>query len=204
LSKGLFITFEGIDGCGKTTQQNLLADFLREKGYNVLVTREPGAEKLGIKLREILLHFDGDVAPQSELFMYLADRAQHVAMVIKPAIEKGTIVLCDRHTDSALAYQGYARGLDLKKLKMLNDFAVNNVFPDLTLLYDLPVEIAQLRVGKEKDRLEAEGLSFFNKVRNGYLNLANSEPSRIKIIGSNCSVDTVFEQTKKLVLDVLE
>ena len=110
MKKGLFITFEGGDGCGKTTQIKLLDEYLRSKGYKTLLTREPGSKGLGIKLREILLNYDGDVSPTCESFLFLADRAQHVDCIIKPALEEGVIVLCDRHTDSSVAYQGYGRG----------------------------------------------------------------------------------------------
>lgn len=196
MKKGLFITFEGADGCGKTTQLEMTANYLKGKGYDVITTREPGAEKLGKTLREILLHYDGEISSRSELFLYLADRAQHIDMVVKPAIERGTIVLCDRHTDSTLAYQGYGRGLDLDQLKKLNNIAVNGCKPDLTLLYDVSVEVAQTRVGKEKDRLESEGVIFHNKVRNGYLELAKNEPQRFAIIDASLSIDAVFEKTK--------
>ena len=196
MKKGLFITFEGADGCGKTTQLEMTANYLKGKGYDVITTREPGAEKLGKTLREILLHYDGEISSRSELFLYLADRAQHIDMVVKPAIERGTIVLCDRHTDSTLAYQGYGRGLDLDQLKKLNNIAVNGCKPDLTLLYDVSVEVAQTRVGKEKDRLESEGVMFHNKVRNGYLELAKNEPQRFAIIDASLSIDAVFEKTK--------
>ena len=196
MKKGLFITFEGADGCGKTTQLEMTANYLKGKGYDVITTREPGAEKLGKTLREILLHYDGKISSRSELFLYLADRAQHIDMVVKPTIERGTIVLCDRHTDSTLAYQGYGRGLDLDQLKKLNNIAVNGCKPDLTLLYDVSVEVAQTRVGKEKDRLESEGVIFHNKVRNGYLELAKNEPQRFAIIDASLSIDAVFEKTK--------
>ncbi len=195
LKKGYFITFEGADGCGKTTQLKLTEKYLQDNGFSVLTTREPGGEALGTILREILLHYDGDVSSNCELFLYLADRAQHIDTLVKPAIEKGCIILCDRHTDSTLAYQGYGRSLDLQKLKKLNDIATSGLKPDLTLLYDVTSEIAQSRVGKEKDRLESEGLEFHKKVRNGYLEIAKIEPERIKIINANNAIDEVFSQT---------
>ena len=117
MSIGKFITFEGIDGCGKTTQLELVNDYLLKKNYKTIITREPGGHKLGNKLREILLHYDDVVAPRCELYLYLADRAQHIETVIKPALANGVIVLCDRHTDSTIAYQGFARGLDIEFLK---------------------------------------------------------------------------------------
>ena len=123
MDKGLFITFEGADGCGKTTQIKLLDEYLRAKGYQTLLTREPGSKGLGEKLREILLNYDGEVSPVAESFLFLADRAQHIDCIIKPALKKGIIVLCDRHTDSTLAYQGYGRGLNLEEIRKLNKIA---------------------------------------------------------------------------------
>ena len=198
--KGRFITFEGADGCGKTTQLKLLADFLSEK-YDVITTREPGAKGLGTKLREILLNYDGEVAPQCESFLFLADRAQHIATLIKPAIENGKIVLCDRHTDSTIAYQGYGRGLDLAQIKYLNELAVQGVKPDLTLIFDVDIETSMKRVGNQKDRMESGGNEFFNKVRNGYLEIAKAEPNRVKVIDASRSIEEVFEDVKKAVLE---
>ena len=134
MEKGLFITFEGIDGCGKTTQIELLKNHLEQKGYSVLLTREPGAKGLGEKLREILLNYDGEVSSNCESFLFLADRAQHIDTVIKPAIDKGIIVLCDRHTDSTVAYQGYGRMLDLKQIHSLNNIATSGLKPDITFI----------------------------------------------------------------------
>lgn len=197
--KGRFITFEGADGCGKTTQLNLLAEFL-SKEFDVIKTREPGAKGLGTQLREILLNYDAIVAPECESFLFLADRAQHIATLVKPAIEEGKIVLCDRHTDSTVAYQGYGRGLDLEQINYLNRIATQGVKPDLTLIFDVDIETSMKRVGKEKDRMESGGIEFFNKVRNGYLTLAKQEPERIKVIDSSRSIEEVFEDVKKAVL----
>lgn len=196
--KGLFITFEGIDGCGKTTQLNLLAEYLREKGYEIVITREPGAIGLGKKLREILLNYDGDVSPNCESFLFLADRAQHIDIIVKPAIEAGKIVLCDRHTDSTFAYQGYGRGVDLSKIKMLNNIATSGIKPDLTFVFDLDVKTALSRVGKDKDRMESAGIGFFERVRQGYLKIAKEESERVKVINSNDSIENIFVQVKKI------
>lgn len=204
MQKGLFITFEGGDGCGKTTQLNLVKEFLTEKGYEVVTTREPGSLELGKKIREILLHYDGVVADRCEIFLFLADRAQHIETFIKPAIEEGKIVLCDRHIDSTIAYQGYARGQDIQLLKDLNKIAVNNVNPDLTLLFDVATEVAQERVGSEKDRMESIGIEFHKKVRNGYLELQKENPDRIKLINANNSIENVYEQVKSNIIDILE
>ena len=178
----LFITFEGADGCGKTTQIELLNKYLHIKGFKTLVTREPGAKGLGEKLREILLNYDGVVSPNCESFLFLADRAQHVDCVIKPALKDGVIVLCDRHTDSTVAYQGYGRQLDIEQIKKLNEIAVNGLKPDLTIVFDIDIETSMQRVGKTKDRMESAGTDFFNRVRNGYLAIANEEPNRVKVI----------------------
>ena len=196
---GRFITFEGADGCGKTTQLNLLAEYL-SKDFEVITTREPGAKGLGTQLREILLNYDGEVAPQCESFLFLADRAQHIATLVKPAIENGKIVLCDRHTDSTIAYQGYGRGLDLKQIKYLNELAVQGIKPDLTLVFDVDIETSMKRVGVEKDRMESGGNEFFNRVRNGYLEIAKSDPDRVVVIDASRSIEEIFEDVKEAVL----
>ena len=204
MQKGLFITFEGADGSGKTTQLNNIKSFFEEKGFDVVVTREPGALEIGQKIRNILLHHDGIVADRCEMFLFLADRAQHVETFIKPAINEGKIVLCDRHTDSTIAYQGYGRGQDINLLKELNEIAVNNIKPDLTLVFDVSTEIAQERVGSEKDRMESAGIEFHKKVRNGYLELQKQESDRIKLVNANNSIEEVFEDTKKIVDKLLQ
>lgn len=204
MQKGLFITFEGADGSGKTTQLNNIKSFLEQKGFDVVITREPGALDIGQKIRNILLHHEGVVADRCEMFLFLADRAQHVETFIKPAIEQGKIVLCDRHIDSTIAYQGYGRGQDIDLLKKLNDIAVNGLTPDLTLLFDVSTETAQNRVGNEKDRMESAGIEFHKKVRNGYLELQKQHPERIKIVNANNSIAEVFENTKKLVTDLIQ
>ena len=195
----LFITFEGADGCGKTTQIELLDKYLQEKGFKTLVTREPGAKGLGEKLREILLNYDGEVSPNCESFLFLADRAQHVDCVIKPALKKGIIVLCDRHTDSTVAYQGYGRQLDIEQIKNLNKIAVNGLKPDLTIVFDIDIETSMQRVGKPKDRMESAGTEFFNRVRNGYLAIAKEEPNRVKVINSADSIENIHKQVVGLV-----
>ncbi|DAA95808.1 TPA: dTMP kinase [Candidatus Gastranaerophilales bacterium HUM_9] len=199
MKKGLFITFEGTDGCGKTTQIELLKRYLEEKGYKVVLTREPGAKGLGEKLREILLNYDGDVSSNCESFLFLADRAQHIDMLIKPAIERGEVVLCDRHTDSTVAYQGYGRGLDLNQIKMLNDIATNGVKPDMTFVFDIDIETAQKRVGKTKDRMESAGIEFFKRVRQGYLEIAKSEPERVKVLDATQTIETIANQVKEYI-----
>ena len=197
--KGLFITFEGADGCGKTTQLNLLAEYLRIKGLDVVITREPGGKGIGERIREILLNFDGVVSSNCESFLFLADRAQNIDMIVKPAIEAGKIVLCDRHTDSTIAYQGYGRGIDIERAKMLNKIATSGLVPDLTLVFDIDVETSMARVGVHKDRMESAGIEFHEKVRKGYLEIAKQEPERVKVINSKDSIENIFEQVKILV-----
>ena len=199
MTKGLFITFEGGDGCGKTTQIKLLDEYLRNKGYKTLLTREPGSKGLGEKVREILLNYDGDVSPVCESFLFLADRAQNVDCLIKPALEEGTIVICDRHTDSSVAYQGYGRGLDIDRIKKLNSIATSGLNPDLTIVLDVDVETSQKRVGAEKDRMESAGIEFFERVRQGYLEIAKQEPERVKVVDSTKTIEEIHQEILELV-----
>lgn len=200
--KGLFITFEGIDGCGKTTQLENVKNLLEENGMDCVATREPGALKLGTQIREILLHYDGEVADNCEIFLFLADRSQHVETFIKPMLEEGKIVLCDRHTDSNIAYQGYGRGGDVEKLTELNKIATNGLVPDLTLLFDVSVETGHKRAGKDLDRLELAGKEFFERTRQGYLRLAEQNPKRIKVINAEKSKESVYNEVKSLIMDI--
>lgn len=199
MAKGLFITFEGADGCGKTTQMNLLKDYLQDNGFDIVVTREPGGKGLGENLREILLNYDGVVSDRCEAFLYLADRAQNVDITVRPAVEAGKIVLCDRHIDSSVAYQGYGRMQDIEKIKELNHLATGDLKPDLTIVFDIDIETSMKRIGAQKDRMESAGVEFYNRVRNGYLQLAKQEPERIKVIDSTKSIDAVFEQVLMVV-----
>ena len=201
--KGCFITFEGADGCGKTTQIELLDKFLKEKGLKTLMTLEPGATDLGKNLRQILLHYEKPVSDEAEMFMYLADRAQHAQMIIKPALEDKKIVLCDRYTDSTVAYQGYGREGDIEQINILNKIATKGLKSDLTILFDVESEVAQSRLGKTKDRLESQGMEFHKKVRNGYLELAKQEPQRFKVIDANKSINEVWHDVKKIVEELL-
>ena len=201
--KGYFITFEGADGCGKTTQIELLDKFLKEKGLKTLLTLEPGATDLGKNLRQILLHYEKPVSDEAEMFMYLADRAQHAQMVIKPALEDKKIVLCDRYTDSTVAYQGYGREGDIEQINILNKIATKGLKSDLTILFDVESEIAQSRLGKTKDRLESQGMEFHKKVRKGYLELAKQDPKRIKVVDANRTIDEVWQDVKKIVEELL-
>lgn len=203
MKRGLFITFEGCDGCGKTTQLELLAKYLQDKGFDVITTREPGAKGLGVKLREILLNYDGEVSSNCESFLFLADRAQHIDTLVKPAIEAGKIVLCDRHIDSTAAYQGYGRGLDLKQINYLNDLATSGLKPDLTFLFDVDTETSMARVGKNKDRMERAGIEFQEKVRRGYLELAKNEPNRIKVFDSRKTIEQLHQEVLGTIAGIL-
>jgi len=199
----LFITFEGADGCGKTTQIALVDKYLKEKNIETIITLEPGGSDIGKELRQILLHYDGFVADNCETFLYLADRAQHVETIIKKGVEENKVVLCDRYTDSTLAYQGFARGGDIEKINLLNNLATGGFEPNLTFVFDVDSLIAQERVGKTKDRLEKEGLEFHKKVRQGYLELAKLYPNRIKVINANQTIEEVFSEVKKEIDKVL-
>ena len=183
--RGYFITFEGADGCGKTTQIQLIKEYLDKKNIENILTREPGGSDLGVHLRKILLHYENPVSNIAETFLYLADRAQHIEYKIKPALESGKIVLCDRHTDSTIAYQGYGREQNIDEIKHLNSIATAGVIPDLTIVFDIDTEIAQKRLQGEKDRLEAEGIEFHKKLRHGYLEIAKNDPKRVKVIDAN-------------------
>ena len=173
----MFITLEGGEGVGKTTQQALLAERLQREGYACVSTREPGGTALGEALRELLLHGD-PLTPLAELFLYAADRAEHVQKCILPALAAGQVVVCDRFTDSTLAYQGYGRGLDLEKIRQLNHLATGGLQPHLTLWLDLPPEVGLARA-KARDRLEQERLEFHRRVYQGFQALAAAEPQRI-------------------------
>ena len=194
MKTGLFITFEGIDGCGKTTQINLLKNYLENNGYKVILTREPGAKGLGEKLREILLNYDGEVSSNCESFLFLADRAQHIDTIIKPAIQNGVVVLCDRHTDSTVAYQGYGRSLDLDQIKHLNNIATSGIKPDITFILDIDIETSLTRIGKGRDRMENSGQKFFERVRNGYIEISKQEPERVKLLNGKDTIDNLNKQ----------
>ena len=202
MMQGLFITFEGPDGCGKTTQMKLLAEYFEKKGKEVVLTREPGGKGLGEKVREILLNYDGEVSDRCESFLFLADRAQNIDIVVNPAVKEGKIVLCDRHIDSTVAYQGYGRGLNIDRINMLNNLATNGKKPDLTLVFDVDVETSMKRVGKEKDRMESAGIDFHNRVRKGYLELAKQEPKRIKVLDATKSIEEIHKDVINILAEV--
>lgn len=192
--RGVFITLEGIEGCGKSSQAVRLAERLRQGGHPVVETREPGGTPLAERIREILLGSSTEpVAPECEAHLILASRSQHVAQVILPALARGAIVVCDRFSDSTLAYQGYGRGLDLGALGRLNRFAARGLTPDLTLLLDVSVTKGLSRRRRERDqnRLDREARNFYTRVRDGFLRLAARHPARIKLIDGAADPDTV-------------
>lgn len=199
MTQGLFITFEGADGCGKTTQLKLLAEYLQKNGVDVLVTREPGAKGLGEKLRDILLNYDGVVSDRCEAFLFLADRAQHIDTIVAPAVDAGKVVLCDRHIDSTAAYQGYGRGQDIVQINNLNMIATGGRKPDLTIVFDIDAETSLARVGSAKDRMESAGIECFNRVRDGYLKIAAQETARVKVLDATKSIDEVQQDVIELI-----
>lgn len=200
--KGSFIVFEGIDGCGKSSQLKLAEAYCREKGMTVVVSREPGGTGCSEAVRSILLDpaYTG-MSHICELMLYGASRAEHIKDIIAPALDKGYVVLCDRFALSTVAYQGYGRGIDLEEINAVNQLAVGNYTPDLTLVFDIPLSVANERMavrGGDKDRLEQEKAEFFAKVRRGYLDAALKDDYRnIKIIDGTPDEDTVFASVKK-------
>ncbi len=198
MKKGFFITFEGPEGSGKTTQMKLLGEILKRYGVPYLLTREPGGSRLSTQLRHwILNRLEYNLMPEAELFLFLADRAQHVREVVRPALEKGKIVLCDRYTDSTLAYQGGGRGFDLKLLKIMNEAASGGLKPNLTVLFDVPVEIGLKRArgrGKGRDRMEREKLEFHRRVRRIFLLIARQERRRVLVVNANQAKEIVSEE----------
>jgi dTMP kinase len=186
---GLFITFEGVDGSGKTTVANLVADCLRQQGLTVLLTAEPHTTYI----KQLLMIIDERTA-WTETFLFLADRAEHVAKVIKPALQRGDVVLCDRFTDSTIAYQGFGLGLPIEKLMQLNDTATFGLAPNLTILLDIDPEIG-LKRSQRKTVFERRSLEFHERVRYGYLWLASREPHRIKVVDASQPLESVIEQT---------
>lgn len=204
--RGLWITLEGGDGSGKTTQSNLLADWLTDAGRTVVRTREPGGSEVGQLIRDIVLHHRGDIAPRAEALLYAADRAHHVATVVRPAIERGDVVLQDRYLDSSVAYQGAGRVLDGTEIRDLSLWAAEGALPDLTLLLDLDPAHARERLDsadKPFDRLEAEKAEFHGRVRDAYLALAAAEPERFLVVDAAGSVESIAAEIRARVAAVL-
>ena len=203
-NSGKFISLEGIEGCGKSTQARLLAQYIAGLGISVVLTREPGGTLIGERIRDILLDpANIGMTSITELMLYIASRAQHVSEIIMPALSDGKIVICERFSDATAAYQGFARGLDLKIIENLTRIAINSLEPDLTIVLDLKVENGLLRAkkrGNQSDRLESEDIEFHNKVRNGYLSLAREFPQRIKVVDGEGTVDEVHHRIRQCVL----
>lgn len=195
--RGMLITFEGIDGSGKSSHAGRVLDFLAEQGHPVRLVREPGETLVGEKIRSILLDRTEKMTAMTELLLYEAARAELVRTVIQPAVASGEIVLADRFFDSTTAYQGYGRQLDMKLIQYLNMQASEGMIPSLTLIFDLPLSESLRRRGKEPDRLESESLSFFERVADGYRQIALAEPVRCRIIDSTPPADTVFMQVQR-------
>jgi dTMP kinase len=201
---GLFVAFEGGEGTGKTTQARLIAIWLREQGYDVVMTHEPGATKVGMRLRALLLDTaHAGMSPHAEALMYAADRAEHVASVIEPALARGAVVITDRYIDSSLAYQGTGRGLRTPEIAQLNSWATGGRTPDLTVLLDMPPEAGLGRRHRSADRLEAEPPEFHRRIRAGFLALARAEPSRYLIIDATRPVEEVTQEVKDRIREIL-
>ncbi len=201
LSRGMFISLEGVEGCGKSTQAELLVEHVAGLGYTVIATREPGGTPIAEQIREILLEpRNTDMTDITELLLYLASRAQHVTQLIRPALAEGKVVICQRFSDATFAYQGYARGLDLNLLKQMNEMATGGLKPHLTLLLDIEAERGLSRKQREDwDRLESESIGFHDKVREAYLAIAGQSPERVQVIDANRSVRSVHISIRECV-----
>ena len=204
----LFITFEGVEGSGKTTQIQRLKKYLTQKGFLCKVTREPGGSSIGEKIRKVLLNPDhSEMVPTSELLLYEAARAQHVKGVIEPFLKKGGVVLCDRFSDATVAYQGYGRGIDLKWIERLNHLSSQGIRPNVTFLLDCPSDLGLKRalqrnraLKQEKEgRFEREEIQFHRRVRKGYLDIGKKEPRRVKVIDTQEGEKKVFEKIRKII-----
>ncbi len=202
----MFITLEGPEGSGKSSQLPALAEFLRAQGHNVICTREPGGTKIGDQIREVLVRMDNvELHPRTEILLFLSARAQLVEELVLPSLADGKIVICDRYGDSTLAYQGYGHGLDLEKLRMMLEFATDGLKPDLTILLDVDVLVG-LKRKKAKDewnRLDAYEISFHERVREGYHRLAEQDKKRWRIVDASQSPEIVQEQIRQLVIEAM-
>jgi len=198
------LTFEGIDGCGKSTQAVLTCQFLTSLGYKVKMLREPGSTVVAEKIRNILLDNNHKISDVTELLLYEAARAEITLKEIAPALENGYTVVCDRFYDSTTAYQGFGRKLDIRMVKSLHKVAVGNIIPDLTFIFDTDLKTAFKRRGKNRDRLEAQSKAFFDRVRSGFLEIARKERRRVKVIDASQSIDDVFNNVKKILLRKLD
>lgn len=209
-NSGKLIAFEGVEGCGKTTQIRRVYQWLQSGEipleYPVVFTRQPGGTNLGLELRQILLNTDRGINKHAELFLYAADRAEHVATFIKPQLAAGAIVLCDRYTDSTVAYQGYARGLSLEVISYINQIATDGLESHLTLWLDVDVEVGLARTRRRgsSDRMELANLDFHRRVQQGYVELALAHPQRIVRIDASLNEDQVFQQIQRILIQKFE
>lgn len=202
----MLITFEGIEGCGKTTQIALLHTYLEKKGLNVIKTREPGGTTFGETLRKAFLHANMEVYPLSELLVFMAMRAQHVEELIQPALKEGKVVLCDRFIDASYAYQGYGRGIDLGIIETLNRLVTKGVRPNLTVLLDCAVDIGLRRKAEstDMDRFEKEELAFHKKIKKAYEKMSKADPKRFFVIDGSLDIDTIHKMIRKKVVALLK
>lgn len=206
MTVGIWITLEGGDGSGKSTQASLLAEWLTDQGHTVVRTREPGGSDVGARIRDIVLHHRGDVAPRAEALLYAADRAHHVATVVRPALERGEVVIQDRYLDSSVAYQGAGRVLDPAEVRDLSLWATEGALPDLTVLLDLDPVAARRRLDSEErpfDRLEAERAEFHERVRSAYLALAHAEPERFEVLDASLAPEQLATRIRERVAALL-
>jgi dTMP kinase len=202
----MFVSIEGIDGCGKTTQIKLLAEYLSQLGVEFTIVREPGGTRVGEEIRQILLHKDFQLCSESELLLFLAARAQIVREVVRPALESGRLVIADRFMDSSVAYQGVGRNLGQKVVQFMNSFVVGNTVPDITLYIDVPADVAMSRMRKEKknDKIEVESLEFFERVRKGYERLMVENSKRFVLIDGRQAEEQVHEDIRKSLTVLME
>ncbi|MDT3330188.1 dTMP kinase [Microbacterium sp. KSW-18] len=206
MTSGLWITLEGGDGSGKTTQATLLEQWLREQGRSVVRTREPGGTEVGVLIRDIVLHHRGDIAPRAEALLYAADRAHHVATLVRPALERGEVVIQDRYLDSSVAYQGAGRVLDGGEIRDLSLWAAEGALPDVTVLLDVDPATARERLDaadKPFDRLEAEKSAFHERVRAAFLALADAEPERFLVVDATQAIDEIADAIRARVSERL-
>lgn len=204
--RGLWVTFEGGDGAGKTTQAALLQEWLSDQGRTVVRTREPGGTEVGVLIRDIVLHHRGDIAPRAEALLYAADRAHHVATLVRPALERGDVVIQDRYLDSSVAYQGAGRVLDAAQVRDLSLWATEGALPDVTVLLDLDPASARARLDaddKPFDRLESEKAEFHERVREAFLALAQAEPDRFVVLDASLPADDLAAAVRERVAAVL-
>ncbi len=196
----MFITFEGIEGSGKSTQATLLYEWMIDKGYKVILTREPGGTQAAEQIRDLILTpREEKFPPSAELLLYMAARSFHVENLIEPSMKEGITVISDRFSDATVAYQGYGRGIDIGLIKLINEFATKGIKPDITILIDVPPHIGLSRLKGNRDRIESENLKFHEKVREGYLEIARKETGRVKVIDGTKSIEEVFKEVLNII-----